>query len=129
MRELKQKLIDDDIIGFSFDEFGLFLSADDNDGMASDILLEDNLLPLHLMGMGDNATVRISGGSVLIYLIDPNNHRWCKVFPKTMTINEMKKTIKPLVGFVEHIHGVSKKLVTDFILFLKRGTAYKKLQG
>ena len=128
LRDLKQKLIDDDIIGFSFDEFGLFLSADDNDGLVSDISLEDNLLPLNLCGVGDDTTIRILGGSVFIHLIGPNNEHWTKAFPKTMTINQMKKAIMPLASFLKNIPSQGK-LVIDFILFLKRGTTYKKLQG
>ena len=126
--DLKQKLIDDDIIGFSFDEFGLFLSADDNAGLTSDVSLDDSLLPLNRCGVSDNTTIRILGGSVLVNLIGPKKEHWTKAFPKTMTINQMKKAIMPLASFLKNIPSQGK-LVIDFILFLKRGTTYKKLQG
>ena len=115
--DLKQKLIDDDVIGFSFDEFGLFLFVDDNHGLVSDISLEDNLLPLNLCEVSDNATIRILGGSVLVNLIHQDNERWIKVFPKTMTINQMKKAIMPLASILKNIPSQGK-LVIDFILFL-----------
>ena len=128
MPDLKQKLIDYDIIGFSFDEFELFLSADVSGGITSDTSLAGNL-PLHLMGVGDNAMIKVLGGSVLIHLISPCGGHWYKAFPKTMTINQMKKIIMPLAGFLKHTSGVNEMLVTDFILFLQRGRTYKKLQG
>ena len=64
--ELKQQLIDGDIVGFKHNAFMLLISADDNDGIATDVLLEDESLPLHLYGVGDNTTIRIISGSFQI---------------------------------------------------------------
>ena len=124
VRELKQQLIDGDIVGFSINEFQLLMpgvkieritdftlpfTAVDNDRIT--MLLRDESLPLHLYGMDDNTRIKIVGWSIRIQLINQKGEKCFKYFPRKMTVKEMKKEIQ-----AKHIS-----------LFLKRGTNYRKL--
>ena len=111
VRELKQQLIDDDKVGFMLSEFELIISPGDNDGIAADIPLVDESLPLHLHEVGDNTTMKITGGRVLIELVNEQGKHLFRAFPRNMTIRQMKKKI----------------LSDDISLFRKCNECYRKL--
>ena len=111
VRELKQQLIDGGSVGFMMSEFTLMIPADDNDGVTADVLLEDELLPLHLYGVGDNTKIKIIGWSIMIEVINQKGKQRFKYFPRKMTVKQIKKEIQ-----TEHIS-----------LFLKRAMCYRKL--
>ena len=114
VRELKQQLIDGDIVGFSINEFQLFMNkriaVEDNDE-GNDVLLEDESLPLHLLGVADNTKIKIMGWSIMIEVISQKGEKLFRHFPRIMTVKQLKKGI-----LAEHIS-----------LFVKRDTRYRKL--
>ena len=94
VRELKQRLIDDDTVGFMLDEFTLMIPADNNYGITADVPVEDESLPLHLYGVGDNTKFKIIGWSIMIEVINQSGERCFKYFPRKMTVKQMKKEIR-----------------------------------
>ena len=124
VRVLKQQLIDGGTVAFPLLEFRLIICADDNDGIAEDISLLEESLPLHLCGMSDNTTLRIIGGSIMIQLVNQRGHHWYKLFPKTITVKDMKKTILSIGAFFSNT-----QFLTDIWLFVKHGECYHKLEG
>ena len=135
LRQLKQHLIDGGIVGFAPDDFTLILSAADNDGIPGDVLLQDESLPLHMYGVNDNMTIRtirITSGKIQLHLVTNTGRDWFKSFPKSMTVEQLKRTIKP----VDHFFSINPKdkeisnepwLLRDIILFVERGQRYQKL--
>ena len=135
VRELKQHLIDGGVVGFASNEFIILFSAADNDGIPADVLLQDESLPLHMHGVRDDTTVRtirIRGEKVRIHLFTNRGDDWYKSFPKNMTVEQLKKTIKS----VDHFFIIDPKdketyndpwLLMDIILFVQRGESYQKL--
>ena len=93
VRELKQQLIDDGNVGFKFKDFTLLLTSVNKDEIAADIPLQDESLPLHLHGVGDNTTLRVIGGRVTIRLVNQKGKTWYKTFSKSITVAQMKQTI------------------------------------
>ena len=69
VRELKQQLIDDGTVGFSFKDFTLLLNSVNKDGVTDNVLLQAESLPLHLCSMSDNMIITIIGGSIKVHLI------------------------------------------------------------
>ena len=78
MCDLKQSLIDGGSVGLAHHDFQLLISIDGNDEIPDDIPLHDELLPLHLCGVGDNTRLRIICGSIMIQLISEDGERWHK---------------------------------------------------
>ena len=113
LRDLKQQLIDGGIVGFVLSEFTLVISADHNNGITDDIILEDESLPLHLCGVSDNTTMNVVKWQVVIHLINQKGQHFFKTFPRNMTVNQMKE----------------KLLGQDTILFLQTGSGYRKFDG
>ena len=111
VRELKQQFIDGGSVGFMLDEFTLVIPADNNYGITADVPLEDESLPLHLYGVGDNTKFKIIGWSIMIEVINQKGEQRFKYFPRKMTVKQMKKEIQ-----AEHVS-----------LFLKRAKGYRKL--
>ena len=64
VRELKQQLIDDATVGFSFKDFTLLLTSVNKDGVTDNVLLQDESLPPHLCGVSDNMRTTTIGGSI-----------------------------------------------------------------
>ena len=118
LRELKQQLIDGNIVGFKPNAFTLNISADDNDRMA-DVPLLDESLPLHLYGVGDNTTIRIIGGRVQIILVTSRGERLLKTFPRSSTISQMKQRIRRFLG--------DDKDLDDVWLFKQIKKSYQRL--
>ena len=126
VRELKQQLIDGGNVGFSINEFQLILSAVDSDW---NICLEDESLPLHLCGVGDNSVLRMIGDNIRIHLVTQRGHHWFKQFPRSMTIKQMKKAIRSVNHFFT-IHPSyatynDTTLLTDILLFREHGESYR----
>ena len=118
VRELKQRLIDGGAVGFPIDDFSLIFTADDNN---DDIPLVDESLLLHLYCVGDNTTIRIISGNLQIYLVSHRNEKWCKSFPRSITIRHMKQRIRRFLG--------NDKDMDDIWLFVQHGESYQKLDG
>ena len=118
LRELKQQLIDGNIVGFKLNASTLNLSADDNDRMA-DVPLLDESLPLHLYGVGNNTTIRIIGGRVQIILVTSKGERLLKTFPRSSTISQMKQRIRRFLG--------DDKDLDDIWLFKQIKKSYQRL--
>ena len=104
--ELKQQLIDGGNVGFLINEFQLVSFS-----TWYKITLEDESLPLHLYGMGDNTTIKIVGWSIRIQLVNQKGEQHFKYFPRKMMVKHMKREIQ-----AKHIS-----------LFLERFTNYRKL--
>ena len=119
VRDLKQQLIDGDVVGFKPNVFTLNIFADDNDGIATDVLLEDESLPLHLYGVVDNTTVRIISGSFQIILDTSRGRRWLKTFPRSISISQMKQRIRRFLG--------DDKDLDDIWLFIQIKKSYQRL--
>ena len=96
--DLKLFLINNGDVGFSINEFQLIVSADDNDGVAGDVPLLDESLPLNLYGVSENTMIRIIGGRVQIILVTSKGKRWHKYFSRSMTISQMKQRIRRFLG-------------------------------
>ena len=124
VRDLKQRLIDGDIVGFSFNEFQLIISAAENEGITEDVPLVEESLPLHLYGVGDNTTCRIVGNNVQVVLVTQRGYRWHKSFPRNITVGQMKQRIRLVERFFSK---EDKDLLDDIWLFVQRGESYKKL--
>ena len=120
VRELKQQLIDGDRVGFK--NFSLSFSADDNDGVAADVPLEDESLPLHLCGVNDNTTIRVIGDNVQIQLVTSRGQRYFKTFPRNITVNQMKQRIRLVSRFFS-----DKDLLDDVWLFVERAYSHERL--
>ena len=119
VRELKQQLIDGDVVGFKPNVFTLNIFADDNDGVAANFPLLDESLPLHLYGVSDNTMITIIGGRVQIILFTSKGQRWIKSFPKNITIGQMKQRIRRFLG--------DDKDLDDIWLFKQIDKSYKRL--
>ena len=104
MCDLKQSLIDGGTVGLALDEFQLLISGDGNDEIPDDIPLHDELLPLHLCGVGDNTRLRIIGGNIMIQLVSQKGQHWYKTFSRNMIISEMNQTLR---SFDFLFHGVN----------------------
>ena len=124
VRELKQQLIDGDVVGFKPNAFTLNIFADDKDGVAANFPLLDESLPLHLYGVGDNTTIRIIGGRVQIILVTSRGQRWLKSFPKNITISQMKQRIRLVDRFFS---AEDKDLLDDVWLFVQRGKSFQRI--
>ena len=128
VHDLKQQLIDDGSVGFSINEFQLILSAVDNHG---NICLEDESLPLHLYGVGDNTIFGITTDKIRIHLVTQRGGHWFKQFPRSMTINQMKKAIMSVNHFFtidpNYATFDDPTLLTDILLFRKHCDSYSKL--
>ena len=124
VRDLKQQLIDGGTVGFPLAEFRLIICADGNVGIAEDISLLKESLPLHLCGVEDNTTLRIIGGSIMIQMVNQRGHHWYKPFPKTITVKDMKKTILSIGSFF-----TNTQFLTNIWLFVKHGECYHKLES
>ena len=121
VRDLKQRLIDGNIVGFSFNEFRLMISAGNNpDGVATDVPLVDESLPLHLCGMSDITTIKIIGNNVQVILVTQRGQNWYKSFPKNITVSQMKQRIR-LVDRLFTDKDKDKDLLDDIWLFVQRG--------
>ena len=130
MCDLKQQLIDGGTIGLALDEFQLLITGDSNDEVHYDIPPHEELLPLHLCGVGDNTRLRIIGGSIMIQLISQKGEHWYKTFPRNMKISEMKQALRSF-DFLFYGSGCqpSEKYRTDTMMFLQTGNGYRKLEG
>ena len=130
MCDLKQSLIDGGTVGFALNEFQLLISIDGNDEIPDDIPLHDELLPLHLCGVGDNTRLRIICGSIMIQLIREDGERWYKTFPRNMKISQMKQALRSFDFLFHSTNGQpSTRFRTDVMLFLQTGNDYRKLEG
>ena len=118
---LKQQLIDGGIVGLPVDRFSLMISADQKE----DILFPDESLPLHLCGVLDKTTINVIGGRVTVQLVNEKGSNWYKTFPKTMTVNQMKKIIRS----VDSLHMPDVRLLVDIWLIVKRGEVYQEIEG
>ena len=121
--DLKQQLIDGGKVGFSMNESQFIVTADDNHGVATDIPLLEESLPLHMYWVGDNTTIRIVGEKVMIDLVGPGGQHWWKAFPRTMTIKQLKDERSFRGDFFKNI----SRQVSVWV-FLQKGKTYKKLQ-
>ena len=119
VHELKQKLIDGNIVGFK--NFSLIISADDHDGVTDDVTLEDESLPLHLCGVGDNTNIRIIGENMQITLVTAWGQQWYKSFPRNTSMSQMKQRIR------RFLCSDDDRGLDDIWLFVQRGESYKKL--
>ena len=119
VRELKQQLIDDATVGFSFKDFTLLLTSVNKDGATGKILLQDGSLPLHLCGVSDNMRMTIIGGSVKVHLITHQGEHYFKHFPKNITVNQMKQRIHRNSHFF-----LNPVQVEDVWLFVEHGDNY-----
>ena len=124
LRELKQQLIDGDIVGFSLEDLTLIVSADDNHGVNNDIPLDDESLPLHLCGVSDDMILKIMGEKITIQLVAYDGDRYQKSFPKRITVDVLKQGIQSVNSFFGTYNPDQRKGVW---LFVKRGESYKKL--
>ena len=128
VHDLKQQLIDDGSVGFSINEFQLILSAVDNHG---NICLVDESLPLHLYAVGDNTIFGITTDKIRIHLVTQRGGHWFKQFPRSMTINQMKKAIMSVNHFFtidpNYATFDDPTLLTDILLFRKHCDSYSKL--
>ena len=122
VRELKQQLIDGNSVGFSFNNFTLIISADDNDGFTADIPLLEESLPLHLHGVGDETTLRIISRNVRLQLISHRGHHAYYTFPKRKTIRQMSQLILSKCDF-----SYSTKGLVSIWAFVEKGQHYRKL--
>ena len=122
--DLKQQLIDGGTVRFPLPEFRFIICADNNDGIAEDISLWKESLPLHLSGVEDNTTLRIIGGSIMIQLVNQRGQQWYKPFRKTITVKDMKKTILSTGSFFSNT-----QFPTDIWLLVKHGECFHKLEG
>ena len=116
--DLKQWLIDGDIVGFKPNAFTLNISTEDND---DDFPLEDESLPLHLYGVSDNTTIRIISGRVQIILVTSWGQRWLKTFPRSISISQMKQRIRRFLG--------DDKDLDDIWLFKQIKKSYHRLDN
>ena len=125
VHHLKRQLIDGHIVGFKFKDFSLLVSCVDNDGIPADIPLQDESLPLHLHGVGDNTTLRVIGGRVAIKLVNQKGKGWYKTFSKNVTVAQMKQTILS----TDSLFSVDedKNLLKDVWLFVECGDFYREL--
>ena len=131
VRELKQQLIDGGTVGFT--NFSLIISSSENAEITDDVPLEDESLPLHLCGVGDNSVLRMIGDNVRVHLVTQRGHHWFKQFPRNMTIGQMKKAIRS----VDHFFTIDRNykyatqndptLLTDILLFREHGESYRKM--
>ena len=117
VRELKQQLIDGGNVGFK--NFSLVL-REITDGFA----LEDDSLPLHLCGVGDDTMIWIIGERVQVTLVTSWRQRWYKSFPRNITVNQMKKRIRLVDRFFS---AEDKDLLEDIWLFVQRGESFQRL--
>ena len=124
VRELKQQLIDGDVVGFKPNAFTLNISADGKDGVAANFPLLDESLPLHLYGVSDNTTIRIIGGRVQVTLVTSWRQKWYKSFPRNITVNQMKKRIRLVDRFFS---AEDKDLLDDIWLFVQRGESFQRI--
>ena len=106
VRELKQQLIDGGKV----------------DGIATDVPLVDETLPLHLCGLGDNTTLRVTGGNVTIELFLDPAYRYFYTFSKTMKVKQIKESIRAASGYF----FTEPSKVIDFCLFVQQGESYTK---
>ena len=134
LRELKEQLIDGDIVGFSINEFQLsilIIPADDKNGIVANVLLLDESLPLHLYGVGNNSVLRIIADNIRIHLVTQRGHHWFKQFPRSMTIEQMKKAIRSVDHFftTDPFYATynDTTLLTDILLFREDGESYRKM--
>ena len=123
MHELKQQLIDGGNVGFKFKDFSLLLTSVNKDGVADNVLLQDESLPLHLYGVGDNTTLRAMGGRVTIKLVNQKGAIWYKTFSKSITVAQMKQTILSTDTFFSA--DEERNLVKDIWLFVNQGDSYR----
>ena len=133
LRDLKQQLIDGGTVSFMFSEFELIISSNDNDGITENIPMQDESLPLYLYGVSDKTTMTVISGKVLVDLVTPRGEHFYKSFPKAMTLNEMKQTIRSVKYFFrvwpENDPRNDPSFLMDILLFVQQGTNYKKLKG
>ena len=120
--ELKQVLIDGDTVGFAPTDFTL-ICADDNHGFAANALLEDESIPLHLCGVGDNSTITIVGHSVMIKLVSQRGSVLNYAFPRSMKTWQLKQTVKTKCKFFDN-----SEFLVNIWAFLQKGESYRKLQ-
>ena len=120
VRELKQQLIDGGNVGFLINEFQLVSFS-----TWYKITLEDESLPLHLYGVGDNTTLRAMGGRVTIKLVNQKGAIWYKTFSKSITVAQMKQTILSTDTFFSA--DEERNLVKDIWLFVNQGDSYREL--
>ena len=120
---LKDHLKNIGTIGLALDAYRLVISADDNAGISHNISMLDESLPLHLYGVKDKMTLRIIRECIMIELVTQAGHHFYKPFPKTMTIKQMKQTIRSISSFF-----VTTEYLTDIWLFVKNGEDYHKLE-
>ena len=117
VRELKHQLIDGNIVGFKFKDFSLLVSCVDNDGIPADIPLQDESLPLHLCGVGNNIILRVIGGRITIELVNQKGKTWYKTFSKSITVAQMKQTILSTDSLFNA--DEDRNLVKDIWLFMQ----------
>ena len=133
VRDLKQQLIDGGIVSFMLNEFELIISSNDNDGTTDNVPMQDESLPLYLYGVSDKNTIRVISGKVLVHLVIPRGEHFYKSFPKAMTLNEMKQTIRSVDYFFrvwpEDDPRNDPRFQMDILLFVQQGTSYRKLKG
>ena len=91
--DLKLSLTDGGFVGLAHHDFQLLISGNGNDEIPDDIPLHDELLPLHLCGVGDNTRLRIICGSIMIQLIRQDGERWYKTFSRNIEISQLKQAL------------------------------------
>ena len=149
--DLKQLLVDSGVVAWALDEFQLLISSDfddvdddnendaddhDNDGdddddddeIPSAVPLHNELLPLHLCGVGDKTRLKIVGRNITIHLMGQNGQCWHKTLSRNMKIREMKQVIHSF-EWLFHSGETSVKFRAGVILFLETGNGYLKLEG
>ena len=117
VRELKQQLIDGNTIGFK--NFSLVLRE-----ITGDFPLEDESLPLHLCGVGDDTMIWIIGGRLKITLVTSRGQQWLKSFPKNITVNQMKQRIRLVDRFFS---AEDKDLLDDIWLFVQCRESFQRI--
>ena len=125
MRDMKQKLVDGGIVGFSLGEFTLRTPTADIDRMTNGIPSQEEL-PLHLCGISDNVTLKVVSETVMIQLVTHSGDVLWYTFPRTMTINQMKVKLEAIDIFFSS--STPTPLRMGLVLFLQTGNGYRKLE-
>ena len=85
-------------------------------GFSTDVVLQDESLPLYLCGINDK-TIEIIGGRITIKLMDQKGKGWYKTFSKNVTVAQMKQMILSTDTFFSA--DEDRNLVKDVWLFVR----------
>ena len=115
MRDLKQKLIDSDQVGFLPDEFDFKAKLPEEDAR----ILEDDELPLQHYGIQDDCKLSVVKPYLFLTLMSEDQSR--KVYrkiPMTITVQELKMMIKELFCD-KNVADISWFVTNDQITYVK----------